>query len=88
MKNIIQNEGIGIGFDEKEDLQVLLKDDEHIPADMVLMAIGVRPETTLAKKIGLELGIKGAIVVNDKMETCYDGIYACGDVIKKIYIKL
>ena len=71
-----------IGFDEKEDLQVLLKDDEPIPADMVLMAIGVSPETTLAKKIGLELGIKGAIVVNDKMETSVPDIYAVGDAVQ------
>ena len=71
-----------IGFDEKEDLQVLLKDNEPIPADMVLMAIGVSPETTLAKKIGLELGIKGAIVVNDKMETSVPDIYAVGDVVQ------
>ena len=71
-----------IGFEEKEDLQVLLKDDEPIPADMVLMAIGVSPETTLAKKIGLELGIKGAIVVNDKMETSVPDIYAVGDAVQ------
>ena len=71
-----------IGFDEKEDLQVLLKDDEPIPADMVLMAIGVSPETTLAKKAGLELGIKGAIVVNDKMETSVPDIYAVGDAVQ------
>lgn len=71
-----------IGFDEKEDLQVLLKDDEPIPTDMVLMAIGVSPETTLAKKAGLELGIKGAIVVNDKMETSVPDIYAVGDAVQ------
>ena len=74
-----------IGFDEKEDLQVLLKDDEPIPADMVLMAIGVSPETTLAKKIGLELGIKGAIVVNDKMETSVPDIYAVGDAVQVMH---
>ena len=71
-----------IGFDEKEDLQVLLKDDEPIPTDMVLMAIGVSPETTFAKKAGLELGIKGAIVVNDKMETSVPDIYAVGDAVQ------
>ena len=49
---------------------------------MVLMAIGVNPETTLAKKAGLELGIKGAIVVNDKMETSVPDIYAVGDAVQ------
>ena len=71
-----------IGFEEKEQLQVLLKDDEPICTDMVLMAIGVSPETTLAKKAGLELGIKGAIVVNDKMETSVPDIYAVGDAVQ------
>jgi len=71
-----------IGFEEKEQLQVLLKDDEPISTDMVLIAIGVSPETTLAKKVGLELGIKGAIVVNDKMETSVPDIYAVGDAVQ------
>lgn len=71
-----------IGFEEKERLQVLLKDDEPVSADMVLMAIGVSPESTLAKKAGLELGMKGAIVVNDKMETSVPDIYAVGDAVQ------
>lgn len=71
-----------IGFEEKERLQVLLKDDEPVSADMVLMAIGVSPESTLAKKAGLKLGMKGAIVVNDKMETSVPDIYAVGDAVQ------
>lgn len=71
-----------IGFEEKERLQVLLKDEEPVSADMVLMAIGVSPESTLAKKAGLELGMKGAIVVNDKMETSVPDIYAVGDAVQ------
>lgn len=71
-----------IGFEEKEQLLVLLKDDEPVSADMVLMAIGVSPESTLAKKAGVELGIKGAIVVNDKMETSVPDIYAVGDAVQ------
>lgn len=71
-----------IGFEEKERLQVLLKDDEPVSADMVLMAIGVSPESALAKKAGLKLGMKGAIVVNDKMETSVPDIYAVGDAVQ------
>lgn len=71
------------GFEETETgLRVLLKDDQPISADMVVLAIGVSPENTLAKKIGLELGAKGAIVVNDKMETSAADIYAVGDAIQ------
>ncbi|MGN0329258.1 MAG: CoA-disulfide reductase, partial [Lachnospira sp.] len=71
-----------IGFEEKEKLQVILKDDESIGADMVLMAIGVSPESILAKKAGIELGMKGAIVVNDKMETSVPDVYAIGDAVQ------
>ena len=49
---------------------------------MVVMAIGVAPETTLAKDAGLELGIKGSIVVNDRMETSVTDIYAVGDAVQ------
>ena len=70
------------GFEEKEGrLQVLLKDDVPVLADFVLMAIGVSPETTLAKQAGLELGVKNAIIVNDKMETSIQDVYAVGDAI-------
>lgn len=71
-----------IGFEkDTESLNVLLKDDTPIKTDMVLMAIGVSPETTLAKKAGLTLGMKDAIVVNDKMETSVPDIYAVGDAV-------
>lgn len=71
-----------IGFEEHADgLNVLLKDDASIQADMVLMATGVSPETTLAKKAGLTLGMKNAIIVNDRMETSVPDIYAVGDAV-------
>ena len=46
------------------------------------MAIGVAPETTIAKAAGLETGIKDSIVVNDKMETSVSDIYAVGDAVQ------
>lgn len=54
----------------------------EFPADMVLFAIGVTPDTALAKDAGLELGIKGSIVVNDRMETSVPDIYAVGDAVE------
>ena len=48
---------------------VVLSDGGNLPADLVIMAIGVRPNTELAKKAGIELGQKGAIKVNQKMQT-------------------
>ena len=71
------------GFEEKEDgIDVLLKDQEALHADMAVLAIGVTPETTLAKEAGLELGINGSIVVNDRMETSIPDIYAVGDAVQ------
>lgn len=71
------------GFEETEDgVQVLLKDEAPLRADMVILAIGVTPDTRLAKEAGLELGVKGSILVNDKMETSAPDIYAVGDAVQ------
>ena len=71
------------GFEEKNGgMDVLLKDREPIHADMVVLAIGVTPESTLAKKAGLALGMKGSILVNDRMETSAPDIYAVGDAVQ------
>ncbi len=71
------------GFEEKDGgVDVLLKDEAPLHADMVVLAIGVTPDTQLAKDAGLELGIKGSIVVNDRMETSAPDIYAAGDAVQ------
>ena len=51
-------------------------------ADMAALAIGVTPDTALAKDAGLQLGLKGSIVVNDRMETSVPYIYAVGDAVQ------
>ena len=63
-------------------VSVLIKDEAPLTADMVVLAIGVTPDTALAKDAGLELGIKGSIVVNDRMETSVPDIYAVGDAVQ------
>lgn len=71
------------GFEERDGVvDVLLKDAAPLHADMVILAIGVTPESTLAKDAGLELGIKGSILVNDRMETSAPDIYAVGDAVQ------
>ena len=71
------------GFEESGDgIKVLLGGGEALAADMAVLAIGVTPETELAKTAGLELGVKGSIVVNDKMETSVSDIYAVGDAVQ------
>ena len=63
-------------------IDVKLKNAPTLHTNMVVMAIGVAPETTLAKDAGLELGVKGSIVVNDRMETSISDIYAVGDAVQ------
>lgn len=71
------------GFEEKDGgIDVLLKDEMPMHADMVVLAIGVTPDTHLAEEAGLELGIKGSIVVNDRMETSVPDIFAAGDAVQ------
>ena len=71
------------GFEERDGgVDVLLKDEQPLHADMVVLAIGVTPDTGLAKEAGLELGIKGSILVNDRMETTVPDIYAVGDAVQ------
>ena len=71
------------GFmDDNGSIITLLDGEEGIAADMVILAIGVTPDSSLAKQAGLELGIKGSIVVNDRMETSAADIYAVGDAVQ------
>lgn len=71
------------GFTEKDGgVDVLLSDGTSLHGDMAVLAIGVTPDTHLAKDAGLELGVRGSIVVNDRMETSVPDIYAAGDAVQ------
>ena len=71
------------GFETRDGgVDVLLKDGETLHADLAALAIGVTPDTALAKEAGLELGLRGSIVVNDRMETSLPDIYAVGDAVQ------
>ena len=71
------------GFEERDgQILTLIDGQDPLPADLVLLAIGVTPDSGLAKQAGLALGIKGSIVVNDRMETSVPDIYAVGDAVE------
>jgi NADPH-dependent 2,4-dienoyl-CoA reductase/sulfur reductase-like enzyme len=53
--------------------------------DAVVLAIGVKPNTDLARKAGVKLGVEDAIAVNEYMETSIEGIYAAGDAVEKFH---
>jgi NADPH-dependent 2,4-dienoyl-CoA reductase/sulfur reductase-like enzyme/rhodanese-related sulfurtransferase len=71
------------GFAEKDGgVDVLVQDAPPLHADMVVLAIGVTPDTHLAREAGLALGMKDSILVNDRMETSVPDIYAVGDAVQ------
>ena len=63
-------------------IEVVFKNGKCIMADLVILSIGVRPETTLAKQAGLKIGERGGIAVNDFLQTSDENIYAVGDAIE------
>ena len=66
----------------EQGITVFLKSGKTISADMVLLSIGVRPATALAKDAGLKIGEAGGIWVNEYLETSEKDIYAVGDAIE------
>jgi NADPH-dependent 2,4-dienoyl-CoA reductase/sulfur reductase-like enzyme len=61
---------------------VITRSGAALPADMVILAIGVKPEIALAKSCGLEIGPRGGIRVNDAMQTSDPQIWAVGDAVE------
>jgi NADPH-dependent 2,4-dienoyl-CoA reductase/sulfur reductase-like enzyme/rhodanese-related sulfurtransferase len=67
---------------ENGAIDVETKAGKTYPADLVILALGVRPDTTLAKIAGLELGQRGGIRVDDQMKTSNPNIFAVGDAVE------
>ncbi len=72
------------GFEQKGDgsLAVNSKSGESLAAELVILSIGVRPEVSLAKAAGLEIGRRGGICVNKQMQTSDKQIWAVGDAVE------
>jgi len=72
------------GFNKSENgaLEVETKSGKKYPAEIVILALGVRPDTTLAKIAGLEIGQRGGIRVNEHMITSNPDILAVGDAVE------
>jgi len=74
----------GAGISEITATSVLLSDGSSIEAGMVLLSIGVRPQLTLAKSAGLEIGASGGLVVDETLRTRDPDIYAAGDMVEVV----
>jgi NADPH-dependent 2,4-dienoyl-CoA reductase/sulfur reductase-like enzyme/peroxiredoxin family protein/rhodanese-related sulfurtransferase/TusA-related sulfurtransferase len=76
-------EHVVTGFEQDgKGLKVMFNNGHALPADIVLLSIGVRPETTLARSAELAIGEAGGIAVNERLQTSDDDIYAIGDAIE------
>ena len=77
------NDGVA-GFEKSanDPVAVLTKSGKSYPADIVILALGVRPDTALAKTAGLAIGDRGGIRVNEHMRTSDPDIFAVGDAIE------
>ncbi|MFL0198908.1 FAD/NAD(P)-binding oxidoreductase, partial [Clostridium sp. WILCCON 0269] len=81
---IVLNDGVKEFREEGTGLNVILNSGKILYADIVILAIGVKPDTAFLKETGIEFGPKGHIIVNNKMETNVKGVYAVGDAIEVV----
>jgi NADPH-dependent 2,4-dienoyl-CoA reductase/sulfur reductase-like enzyme len=75
------------GFDVHNGrVRAVITDQQEISADMVILGMGVRPNTSLAKQAGIALGEKGAVKVNDRMQTDIENIWSAGDCVESFHL--
>lgn len=91
VKDFLEHHGVHVAlgdgvdrFESSEDgsLEVWTRSGASYPADLVILALGVRPDTTLAEMAGLEIGERGGIRVDEHMRTSDPDIFAVGDVVE------
>ncbi|MFZ5569680.1 MAG: FAD-dependent oxidoreductase [Thermodesulfobacteriota bacterium] len=76
---------VRINGDDRGNVKSITTDKGEYPADLVLIAVGVKPNTLLAREMGLEIGPTGAIKVDRHMRTSDPDIYAGGDCVENIH---
>jgi len=81
---LILNDGVKSFNEIGNQVEVILSSETKLKADIVVLAIGVTPDTVFLKDTGLEFGPRGHIIVNDNMKTNVDGVYAVGDAIEVV----
>ncbi|MGH4052665.1 MAG: CoA-disulfide reductase [Clostridium sp.] len=81
---IILNDGVKAFRDTENGIEMTLNSGAKLSADIIILAIGVFPDTKFAKDAGIKVGPKGHILVSDKMETSAEGVFAVGDAIEVI----
>lgn len=74
------------GFEDRDgNVAAVVTENSVIPADIVLLGLGVRPNVTLAESAGITIGASGGIAVNRRMQTEHEGVWAAGDCAEKFH---
>lgn len=89
LQSTLEKNGIKVLTSEKvvsfrggDKVEVIVTDKREIECDLVIMAIGMRPNVALAKEAGIEIGSLGGIRTDNRMQTSIKGIFACGDCVE------
>lgn len=80
--DLILNDGVKAFEDVGEKIKIILTSGQEVIVDMVVLSIGVKPNSELAAKANLALNAKKGIIVDEHLKTSADHIYAVGDVIE------
>jgi len=83
---IFTSEGLQALIGKNGKVTCVQTQKQELPADMVLLSLGIRPRVELARKAGLKIGSTGAIWVNERMETSAAGVYAAGDCVETTHL--
>lgn len=81
---LVLGDGVSSFQDQGTSVEVTLSSNRKLQADLVILAIGVTPDTAFLKDSGIELGPRGHIVVNERLETNLPQVYAVGDAIEVV----
>ncbi|AET69687.1 NAD(FAD)-dependent dehydrogenase [Desulfosporosinus orientis DSM 765] len=82
--DLILGDGVKAFKEAGSQVDVTLNSEKILTADLVILAIGVAPDTAFLKDSGIELGAKGHIIVDQRMQTNVSGVYAVGDAIEVV----
>ncbi|MDR3587250.1 MAG: DsrE/DsrF/DrsH-like family protein [Desulfosporosinus sp.] len=81
---VILNDGVKVFKDQESSVEIILNSGKKLSADLVILAIGVLPDTGFLKDSGILLGARGHILVNEKMATNTANVFAVGDAIEVV----
>jgi NADPH-dependent 2,4-dienoyl-CoA reductase/sulfur reductase-like enzyme len=94
VSDALRNIGVALYLEESLEsfdvdhgrVRAVVTDQRTLPTDLVILGLGVRPNSTLAAAADIPLGEKGAIRVNERMQTVVEGVWAAGDCVESFHL--